>query len=152
MSETNFTLLSEGQKECLRLFHERWEIKDIARHIGRSTVTVNQRLAAARKHLGVSRSSEAARLLAEHEGRAAGVYSPPIYVPEILGPSPLPSPNEWHGNDRQPGFPLPFPTRGRPINDFSFAGKLTYALILAALIILTFGGAVAALSGLSELF
>lgn len=66
MDTPRFDLLTEKQKECLRLFHARWEIKEIARHFGLSTVTVNQRLAAARNHLAVGRSSEAARMLAEY--------------------------------------------------------------------------------------
>lgn len=146
MGDNRFDLLTDGQKECLRLFHARWEVKDIARHIGRSPVTVHQRLALARQHLGVSRSVEAARLLFEHEG---GVYDPTIYDSAIVV--------ETHSDDastldRTAGFPLPFPTQGRPRNDLTFAGKLAYSLVLSAIIALVFGGSIAALSGLSELF
>jgi hypothetical protein len=150
MDAARFDRLSEGQKECLRLFHARWEIKDIARQIGRSPVTVNQRLAAARKHLGVDRSAEAARLLAEHEN---GTYTPPPYVPDTIPEAApeQPSTQQEH-EERHPAIPLPFPTAGRPNNDLSFGGKLAYSLLLAALIALVFGGGVAALSGLSDLF
>jgi DNA-binding CsgD family transcriptional regulator len=146
MGDSRFERLTDGQKECLRLFHARWEVKDIARHIGRSPVTVNQRLAAARQHLGVNRSVEAARLLNEHEG---GLYDPPIYEPEIVAE---PQPDGAPTLERTAGFPLPFPTRGRPRNDLTFAGKLVYSLVLSAIIALVFGGSIAALSGLSELF
>ncbi len=146
MGDNRFDLLTDGQKECLRLFHARWEVKDIARHIGRSPVTVHQRLAAARQHLGVSRSVEAARLLFEHEG---GIYDPTIYDPAIVVE---PQPDDASTLDRMAGFPLPFPTQGRPRNDLTFAGKLAYSLVLSAIIALVFGGSIAALSGLSELF
>ncbi len=151
MGDLRFDFLSEGQKECLRLYHDRWEIKEIARHVGISVVTVNQRLATARKHLGVSRSAEAARLLAEYEASSPALYSPPIYRPEILGEEPLSAPEQPHGDEQPSEFPWPFPTPGKPTNDLSFGGKLASAFIIAALIALTFGGSVAALSGLSEL-
>ena len=203
MDAIGFERLTEGQKECLRLFHARFEVKDIARRIGRSPVTVHQRLAAARKHLGVDRSVEAARLLAEYEAgtepsspsagssaaiaeaqahptladlqavdRSQGVevledsgdssaspasdagrlYSSPIYGSTMLGeavPNPAKVASERSGIQ---GLPLPFPTRDRPVNDMSFGLKLTYVVVLAALIALVFGGMVAALTGLSELF
>lgn len=203
MDATGFERLTEGQKECLRLFHARFEVKDIARRIGRSPVTVHQRLAAARKHLGVDRSVEAARMLAEYEAIAESpangsssnaavadaetstllsdrhveglstavdamnvgadlpspapadsrsMYSSPIYRPAMLGVAPtdpakvIPERPSFHS------LLLPFPTRDRPVNDMSFGAKLTYVVVLAALIALVFGGMVAALTGLSELF
>lgn len=146
MGHDRFDLLTDGQKECLRLLHARWSVKDIARHIDRSPVTVHQRLTAARQHLGVSRSLEAARLLFEYED---GAYDPVIYDPVIVGE---PQPSEASPVDRTVGFPLPFPTPGRPLNDLTLAGKLLYSLVLSALIALIFGGSIAALSGLSELF
>lgn len=151
MEDLRFDSLSAGQKECLRLYHARWEIKEIARHVNRSAVTVNQRLALARKHLGVTRSAEAARLLAEYEAGAVGIYSPPIYRPEMVGTADIEVPIAPGGEELVGGFPWPFPTASKPTNDLNFGGKLAAALVLAALIVLTFGGAVAALSGLSEL-
>lgn len=150
MGEARFDRLSDGQKECLRLFHARWEVKDIARQIGRSPVTVNQRLAAARKHLGVDRSAEAARLLVQHE---EGLHSPLIYEPPTLAEPPkLAAPSSDENDNARHGFPLPFPTRGRPHNDLTLIGKLIYSLVLAAIIALVFGGSAAALSSLSEIF
>lgn len=146
MGDNRFDLLTDGQKECLRLLHARWSVKAIAEHIGRSPATVHQRLTAARQHLGVGRSQEAARLLFEYEG---GIYDPVIYDGIILAE---PQADAASALDRTAGFPLPFPTQGRPINDLTLAGKLIYSLVLSALIALVFGGSVAALSGLSELF
>ncbi len=150
MGETKFDRLTDGQKECLRLFHARWEVKNIARHIGRSPVTVNQRLAAARRHLGVDRSAEAARLLFQYEG---GMYEPPIYEPEIVVLPPVEAAllADSSGEGKHI-FPLPFPTGGRPHNEMTFTVKLFYSLVLAAIIALVFGGCAAALSSLSEMF
>lgn len=205
MDVTGFERLTEGQKECLRLFHARFEVKDIARRIGRSPVTVHQRLAAARRHLGVDRSVEAARLLAEHEGggvvgRPVGNRTPvPSIMPDTSGEQPLVEglggPERIEASEtatfdlpvgRLEGrsgmygssiydaammggaasgraravaetpslhdLPLPFPTRSRPVNDMGLGAKLIYVVVLAALVALVFGGTVAALAGLSELF
>jgi len=148
-----FERLSDGQRACLRLIYERREIKDIARELGIAPVTVNQRLTAARRHLRVSRSVDAARLLVEFE-REQGVYNPPIYSPTSVEPAADRGPSSDRQDEgmRQPGIPLPFPTQRRPRNDLSFGRKLITAVILAALIALIFGGGVAALAGLSELF
>ncbi len=193
MDATGFDRLTEGQKECLRLFHARFEVKDIARRIGRSPVTVHQRLAAARKHLGVDRSVEAARLLFEHErdepdkaGQAALVvdaetdgfptssgiglpqsphetsamqdgqrpegYRSPIYGATMMGEPVVNEAVEVAEKPTIQGVPLPIPTRDRPVNDMGLGAKLIYVVVLAALIALVFGGMVAALNGLSELF
>jgi len=148
-----FERLSDGQRACLRLVYDRREIKDIARELGIAPVTVNQRLTAARRHLGVSRSADAARLHAEYE-RERGLYSPPIYSSTSIDPgaAALPLSERDDEGNRQPGFPLPFPTQRRPLNDLTFGNKLIYAVLLAALIALIFGGGVAALAGLSEIF
>lgn len=147
-----FEKLTEGQKACLRLYYARHEIKDIARALEIAPVTVNQRLSVARRHLGVTRSADAARLLAEFE-RANGLYSPAIYGPTIVEPegemaasSPRQARDVW-----QSDLPMPFPTKRRPINDLHLIHKLAYALVLAALIALIFGGGVTALAGLSQI-
>ena len=141
--------LTPGQKECLRLFHARHEIKDIARLLGRSEVTINQRLAAARRHLGVNRSSEAARLLVAYEGETD---IPPIYESSPVGGTPGTVAVQPQDGARHWNIPMPFPTPGRTENDLSLIGKINYALLLAALVALVFGGTAAALSGLSDLF
>lgn len=193
MDATGFERLTEGQKECLRLFHARFEVKDIARRIGRSPVTVHQRLAAARKHLGVDRSVEAARLLFEHErdepdregqatlvvhaetdgfptspdsglpqsphdtslvqdGQRSEGYRSPIYGATMMAEPTVNKAVEVAEKPTIQGLPLPIPTRDRPVNDMGLGAKLIYVVVLAALIALVFGGMVAALNGLSELF
>ena len=139
-----FEGLTDGQKECLRLFHARCEIKEIARRLGLSPRGVEERLAAARRRIGSDWSAEAARLFAEYErcGFTTG-GSTTVAEPE-LPPTSLPQPERRN-------MPLPFPTRERPHNDLTFAQKIAYALLLAAMMALIFGGAIAALSGLTEI-
>ena len=60
--------LNERQKTCLRLYYQGLEAKEIARELGITPNTVNQHLRDARRVLGVARSVQAARLLAEAEG------------------------------------------------------------------------------------
>lgn len=63
-----FNSLKERERQCLRLFYARYEVKEIARRLALTPNTVNEHLRTARKILGVARSVQAARLLAEHEG------------------------------------------------------------------------------------
>lgn len=59
--------LSEREREALRLLGRGHEAKSIASALGLSVHTVNERLRAARRKLGVSSSREAARLLLARE-------------------------------------------------------------------------------------
>ena len=61
-------LLSEKERETLRLIGRGHDAKSMARHLGLSVHTVNERLRNARRKLGVSSSREAARRLLEAEG------------------------------------------------------------------------------------
>lgn len=62
-----FLTLSEREKETLRLLLIGHDAKSIARQLGLSVHTINERLRDARRKLGVSSSREAARILASHE-------------------------------------------------------------------------------------
>ena len=61
-------LLTEKEKQTLRLIVRGYDAKSMARHLGLSVHTVNERLRDARRKLQVSSSREAARLLFETEG------------------------------------------------------------------------------------
>lgn len=63
-----FQGLTQKEKQTLRLIVRGHDAKSIARHLGLSVHTVNERLRDARRKLGVSSSREAARLLFETEG------------------------------------------------------------------------------------
>jgi DNA-binding CsgD family transcriptional regulator len=67
--------LSEKEKETLRLLVSGYDAKSMARHLGLSVHTINERLRDARRKMSTSSSREAARLLRELEARA----------PELLG-------------------------------------------------------------------
>lgn len=59
--------LTEKEKQTLRLMGRGHDAKSMARHLGLSVHTVNERLRAARQKLSVSSSREAARLLLDCE-------------------------------------------------------------------------------------
>lgn len=67
--------LTEKEKQTLRLLVTGYDAKSMARHLGLSVHTINERLRDARRKLAVSSSREAARQLRDVEGAA----------PELLG-------------------------------------------------------------------
>ncbi|QPQ54290.1 helix-turn-helix transcriptional regulator [Allosphingosinicella flava] len=81
VTESGLKRLTDGQKACLRMVYRHMSSKDIARSLGISPHTVDQRLRIAMHTLGVCSRIEAARLLAHHEN---GAYQPIIYqAPDI---------------------------------------------------------------------
>ena len=73
--QSGLEALTEKERLTLRLMAEGHDTKSLARHLGLSVHTINERLRDARRKLGVSSSREAARLLREQEKS----------VPERLG-------------------------------------------------------------------
>ena len=71
--------LSEKEKETLRLLGNGYDAKSMARHLGLSVHTVNERLRDARRKMATSSSREAARQLRDLEGPA----------PKLLGDTDL---------------------------------------------------------------
>ncbi len=74
--------LTEGQKSCLRLVGNQLTSKEIARELGISPFTVNQRLDSARKKLGAESRVDAARLFAAFDGEP--IYQRMIYYPSAV--------------------------------------------------------------------
>ncbi|MBS0475291.1 MAG: DUF4019 domain-containing protein [Proteobacteria bacterium] len=74
-----YQALTEKEKETLRLLLGGYDAKSMARHLGLSVHTVNERLRDARRKMSTSSSREAARLLREAESG----------TPEFLGDKPL---------------------------------------------------------------
>lgn len=64
MSAQSLPELTEGQKACLRLVEQQHTSKEIARKLGISRFTVDQRLDAARRKLNASSRKEAAKIFA----------------------------------------------------------------------------------------
>jgi DNA-binding CsgD family transcriptional regulator len=77
---SGYQALTSKEKETLRLLVNGYDAKSMARHLGLSVHTVNERLRDARRKMAVSSSREAARLMREAEGSA-----PQSLVPELLG-------------------------------------------------------------------
>jgi DNA-binding CsgD family transcriptional regulator len=76
--------LTEGQLACLRLVSRHLTSKQIARELGISKDTVDQRLDRARRTLGVANRYEAATALADFEGE----YHRIVYEPGAVADAP----------------------------------------------------------------
>ena len=74
--------LTEGQKACLRLVDDHHTSKEIARKLGISPFTVDQRLDAARRKLAASSRKDAAKMFAAME--QSGISQPFVYGPQRL--------------------------------------------------------------------
>lgn len=70
-----YPALTEKEKQTLRLLVSGYDAKTMARHLGLSVHTINERLRDARRKMATSSSREAARLLRDAEAAA----------PELLG-------------------------------------------------------------------
>lgn len=66
----DYRALTDKEKQTLRLLLEGYDAKSIARHLGLSVHTINERLRDARRKLAVSSSKEAARRLRDFEETA----------------------------------------------------------------------------------
>jgi len=133
MGDNPFDALSDLEKEALRLFLVSSDQKELARRIGRSPATVEQRLARARRKLGVARSLDAALLLAEREGNQT--YGTAIYGESLHGEPEKTALKLWPPKDRGATQSLSFfPTRGRPWNTLPAWARL--ALILGGMLTL----------------
>lgn len=88
------TDLSEREREVLRLLLQGHDAKSIARDQGLSLHTVNERLRASRRKLGVSSSLEAPRLLGADEAGLPNSSGPkkigvePVSGPALMGVCP----------------------------------------------------------------
>lgn len=69
MSRDRFEKLTIRQRECLRLYHQRYRVKEIARELGISENTVSGYLTEATALLGVGGRPAAAAALVAHEGQ-----------------------------------------------------------------------------------
>ena len=78
--------LTEKEKQALRLLLSGYDAKSMARHLGLSVHTVNERLRDARRKLGTSSSREAARQLRELEAQ-----DPELLGDKTLGDAPNPA-------------------------------------------------------------
>ncbi len=82
MSHGNESPLTDGQKACLNLVNAHLTSKQIARQLGISPFTVDQRLDAARRKLRASSRRDAARIFAEMHDNI--IYERLVYEPEPI--------------------------------------------------------------------
>lgn len=156
MDDDRLSKLTEAQRDCLRLVHAHYQIKEIARELKKAPSTVNARLERARRTLGANNSNEAARILAQWEERQ-GLWIPPTGsstpIPHAAAPGQdrvttgsrdnpdavladvgttmtLEIPVRW--KDRQ-DVACPFPTAGRQINELSSFVRIMWVFPIAAL-------------------
>ncbi len=148
--------LTNGQRECLRLVQALQSSKQIARRLGISRYTVDQRLMLACRKLGVRSRVEAALLLAEHEGRV--VFEP---APERMALSQLdgaPRADEPQvritaaqtGRQTGVGLVLPIPHGAVTQNRLTTVQRLGWTLAIGAASIILFGVLMAALTTLKN--
>lgn len=77
--------LTAKEKQTLRLIVRGHDAKSIARNLGLSVHTINERLRDARRKMAVSSSREAARLLLEAEGGGVGSSTSNLFVDAGIG-------------------------------------------------------------------
>jgi DNA-binding CsgD family transcriptional regulator len=92
-----FGALTEKEKQTLRLIVRGHDAKSIARSLGLSVHTINERLRDARRKMAVSSSREAARLLLEVEDAALAVQSPDLLGDTDIGADAACSPVDPQG-------------------------------------------------------
>ena len=80
-----FGSLTEKEKQTLRLIVRGHDAKSVARSLGLSVHTINERLRDARRKMAVSSSREAARLLFESEGGEPGSPTPELFGDSGIG-------------------------------------------------------------------
>lgn len=117
--------LTEKEKATLRLLLAGHDAKSMARHLGLSVHTVNERLRYARRKLSASSSREAARLL--HEAEAA---APQRIGDKGLGDAAV-APAGQQERQPEPGS-LAIPPKLRPIGGIVMISSLLAVLALAA--------------------
>ena len=100
--ESRLARLTPGQQACLLLVIQRRSSKEIARDLGISPHTVDQRMRSALKTLGVDRRTDAARLL-----------------------------EAWMKTEKPSRALLPFATRGHRVNDMNLVARLFWIAAVA---------------------
>jgi DNA-binding CsgD family transcriptional regulator len=145
--------LSAVQIETLRLVYAHKNSKEIARIMGVSSHTVDERIRTAMRKLNVDSRTKAALLVAGHLDQ--GTYQPLIYQASVVGQesqtgqSPRPQ-ADAAGNDPFWIGP-PFPTQRRPYNTHSVRERLLWPLLIAVATIMAFAALYTVMLGLGAM-
>ena len=118
--------LTEKEKETLRLLVSGYDAKSMARHLGLSVHTINERLRDARRKMAVSSSREAARQLHASEARS----------PEFLGDASLGA-AATDDQMKLPSMPAEAPRMVRPLGWIAGVLIMSFTFALFALTSLT---------------
>jgi DNA-binding CsgD family transcriptional regulator len=146
--------LSAAQVETLRHVFAHHNSKEIARIMGVSPHTVDERLRRAIRTLGVTSRVEAARLVEASHG--ASTPQPLIYQPSQLGTAlTVPDDALAAGGTDGPTTPYrigyPFPTRSRPYNDHGRRERMLWPILIAFGTIMAFAALYTVLLGLGAM-
>jgi len=90
MDDSRISRLTEAQRSCLRLVGAGFETKEIAIELGISPTAVTERLRVARSVLGVSRSSQAAKILHNSENGTPQAF---VHKPFVVVENPSETPS-----------------------------------------------------------
>jgi len=146
-------LLTEREKQCLRLLLVPMRAKEIATVTGLSVNTVNEHLKSARRKFGTSDSRSAALKLKAAEDTTKSSDTNESVSPDAVIPVET-SPTEATAPDAVPmagSVRLPLATWGRPWNDLNLGWRLLWPILLLGLVAIGGGAIVAGASELSQL-
>jgi len=144
-------LLTQRERECLRLVDQHLSSKEIATELHISPHTVDQRIRQALGILGVERRTQAARIVASHHGPYQRLIHQSPYIEQETGasqPEAAVSHQIRHADraggtggagfltEQRPDFPwsslqLPFATRSNPRNEMSVGQRLFWIASIA---------------------
>jgi DNA-binding CsgD family transcriptional regulator len=145
--------LSAAQVETLRHVYAHQNSKEIARMMGVSPHTVDARIKAAIRILGVSTRIEAARIV--HDASDPAAYQPLVYQPpELAYPPQAAETDRAQSEKRQPSIfsiGYPFPTKGRPFNTHGRRERILWPILIAFGTIMAFAALYTVLLGLGAM-
>lgn len=180
-NEMGPTGLKEIHKECLRLAGRHYSSKEIARLLGISKHTVDQRLRFATRQMGAASRFEAARRFCDDDtgqiAKPSDLYDPVLYDTAYVPDDADGARNDGPGREKDllPGtagsrlqdapspyilgdaskiealFSLPVSTGKAPSSPLGLRVKSVIVVGIAAISLLAFGAAVAALEVLSRI-
>jgi DNA-binding CsgD family transcriptional regulator len=145
--------LSAAQVETLQHVFAHRSSKEIARIMGVSPHTVDDRLRRAIRTLGVTSRIEAARIVAERTGDRP---QPLIYQASQLVSATSPTDDGHASHDSGTpiaafGIGYPFPTRGRPYNSHGRRERILWPILIAFGTIMAFAALYSVLLGLGAM-
>jgi DNA-binding CsgD family transcriptional regulator len=145
--------LSAAQVETLRHVFAHRSSKEIARIMGVSPHTVDERLRRANRILGVTSRIDAARIVA---ASATDRPQPLIYQAPQLGPQFASVDDGEASNESEHPLPVlgigyPFPTRSRPYNSHGRRERVLWPILIAFGTIMAFAALYSVLLGLGAM-